>query len=104
MYAKTYVQTALDAFPCNTERRNRHAQGPAQPQISLTCMYYSTSLKLQMYPSQDSSVGSISARYRGGPGFKSQQRREFFNENKLLNKLEFEYCVESRLYVGALVP
>ena len=37
---------------------------------------------LLCYPSQDSSVGSISAWYRGGPGFKSRQGREFFNENK----------------------
>ena len=34
------------------------------------------------YPSQDSSVGSISAWYQGGPGFKYRQGREFFNENK----------------------
>ena len=33
-------------------------------------------------PSQDSSVGSISAWYWGGPGFKSWQGQEFFNENK----------------------
>ena len=33
-------------------------------------------------PSQDSSVGSILAWNRGGPGFKSQQGREFLNENK----------------------
>ena len=32
-------------------------------------------------PSQDSSVGRISAWYWGGPGFKSQQGRELFNEN-----------------------
>ena len=32
--------------------------------------------------SQDSLVGSISAWYRGGPGFKSQQWKEFFDENK----------------------
>ena len=31
---------------------------------------------------QDSSIGSISAWYRGGPGFKSRQGREFFSENK----------------------
>ena len=35
-----------------------------------------------LHPSQDSSVGSISAWYRGGPGFKSWQGQEFFNENK----------------------
>ena len=34
--------------------------------------------------SLDSSIGSISARYLGGLGFKSQQGREFFNENKKL--------------------
>ena len=33
-------------------------------------------------PNQDSSIGSISAWYRGGPGFKSRQGREFFSENK----------------------
>ena len=33
-------------------------------------------------PSQDSSVGSISAWYWGSPGFKSRQGREFFSENK----------------------
>ena len=32
--------------------------------------------------SQDTSIGSISAWYRGGPGFKSRQGREFFRENK----------------------
>ena len=36
---------------------------------------------LHANPSQDSSVGSTSAWYRGGPGFKSQQGQEFFNEN-----------------------
>ena len=54
-------------------------------------------------PSQDSSGGSILAWYRGGPGFKSRQGREFFNENKQLIKFEFEYCIESRLHVGTLV-
>ena len=39
-------------------------------------------LLMNCYPSQRSSVGSISAWYWGGPGFKSRQRREFFNENK----------------------
>ena len=34
------------------------------------------------YPSQDSSVGSISAWYWGGPGFKSLQGQKFINENK----------------------
>ena len=34
------------------------------------------------YPSQESSIGSISARYWGGPGFKSRQWQEFFSENK----------------------
>ena len=33
-------------------------------------------------PNQDSSIGSISASHRGGPGFKSRQVREFFSENK----------------------
>ena len=33
-------------------------------------------------PSQDSSVGSILAWYWGGPGFKSRQGKEFFNEKK----------------------
>ena len=33
-------------------------------------------------PSQDSSIGSISAWYRVGPGFKSRQGREFFSEKK----------------------
>ena len=33
-------------------------------------------------PSQDSSIGSISAWYRGSPRFKSRQGREFFSENK----------------------
>ena len=37
------------------------------------------SVKLKSYLSQDSSVGSISAWYLGGPGFKSQQEREFFS-------------------------
>ena len=32
--------------------------------------------------SEDSSVGSISAWSQGGPGFKSQQGQEFYNENK----------------------
>ena len=41
--------------------------------------YYYTS---KTYPSQDSSVGSISAWYWGIPRFKSRQRREFYNENK----------------------
>ena len=36
---------------------------------------------LNLNPSKDSSVGSISACYWGGPGFKSRQGREFFNEN-----------------------
>ena len=33
-------------------------------------------------PSQDCSIGSISAWYRGCPGVKSQQGQEFFSENK----------------------
>ena len=33
-------------------------------------------------PSQDSSIDSILAWYRGGPGFNSQQGQEFFSENK----------------------
>ena len=33
-------------------------------------------------PSQDSSIGSISAWDRGGPGFKSWQGWEFASENK----------------------
>ena len=37
-------------------------------------------------PSQDSSVGSISAWYQGRPGFKSRQGREFFNENKAAHR------------------
>ena len=32
-------------------------------------------------PSQDSSIGSISAWYRESPGFKARQGREFFSEN-----------------------
>ena len=36
----------------------------------------------QKNPSQDSSIGSILAWYRGGPRFKSWQGREFFSENK----------------------
>ena len=38
-------------------------------------------IRSKIYPSQDGSVGSISVWYRGGPGFKSWQGREFFNEN-----------------------
>ena len=38
--------------------------------------------------SQDSSVGSISTWYRGGPGFKSQLGREFFNENKVCIRIQ----------------
>ena len=38
--------------------------------------------KVACNPSQDSSIGSISTWYRGGPGFKSRQGREFFCENK----------------------
>ena len=33
-------------------------------------------------PNQDSSIGSISAWYRGVPGFKFRQGQEFFSENK----------------------
>ena len=36
-------------------------------------------------PSQDSSVGCISAWYWGGPGLKSWQGQEFFNENIISN-------------------
>ena len=43
------------------------------------CKYFDIS---KQHPSQDSSVGSILAWHRGGPGFKSRQGREFFNENK----------------------
>ena len=35
-------------------------------------------------PSLDSSIGSTSAWYLGGPRFKSQQRQNIFNENKYL--------------------
>ena len=38
-------------------------------------------LKHISYLSQDSSVGSISTWYGGGPGLKTQQGREFLNEN-----------------------
>ena len=38
-------------------------------------------------PSHDSSIGSISASYRGGSGFKSRQGQEFFSENKSLDCL-----------------
>ena len=48
---------------------------------------------IYLNPSQDSSVGSISAWYRGGSGFKSRQGREFFNENN-------QVCESSR---GGLV-
>ena len=41
--------------------------------------------KVVSYPSQDSSIGSILACHRGGPGFKSRQGREFLIENKLLD-------------------
>ena len=34
------------------------------------------------YSSQDSSIGSILASYRGGPGFKSRQGQKIFSENK----------------------
>ena len=34
------------------------------------------------YPSLDSSIGSPSVRYSGGPRFKSRQGSEFFKENK----------------------
>ena len=37
---------------------------------------------IQLNRSQDSSVGSILALYRGGSGLKSRQGWEFFNENK----------------------
>ena len=37
---------------------------------------------LKKDPSQDSSVGSKLAWYQSGPGFKTWQRRDFFNENK----------------------
>ena len=37
------------------------------------------------YSSQDCSIGSISAWYRGRPRFKSRQGQEFFSENKLLD-------------------
>ena len=33
-------------------------------------------------PSQVRSIGSLSAWYWGGPGFKSPQGREFFSDNK----------------------
>ena len=36
---------------------------------------------------KDSSVGSVSAWYRGGPRFKSRQGREFFNEILSLSPL-----------------
>ena len=39
-------------------------------------------LRFKIDPSQDSSIGSISAWYRKGPGFKSQQGQEFFSESK----------------------
>ena len=41
-------------------------------------------LTIDIYPSQDSSVGSISAWFRGGPGFKSWQGREFFSEKNYM--------------------
>ena len=34
------------------------------------------------YLSRDNSVGSMLAWYQGGPGFKSRQGQEFFNEYK----------------------
>ena len=40
-------------------------------------------------PSHDSSIGSISTWYWGGPGYKSWQGQEFFSENKQLNCLNF---------------
>ena len=46
------------------------------------------------YPSQDSSVGSISAWYCGGPRFKTQQGQELFNENENYLNLNCD-CVES---------
>ena len=52
-------------------------------------------------PSQDSSVGSISAWYRGGPGFKSQQGQEFLNENI---KFEFEWsCIKPSVFLCACI-
>ena len=37
-------------------------------------------LLINLHPSQDSSIGSISVWYREGPGFKSRQGREFCSE------------------------
>ena len=44
---------------------------------------FSPILTFHTDPSQDSSIGSISAWYWGGPGFKSPKGREFFSENKI---------------------
>ena len=45
-------------------------------------VYLKVNNKGEGHPSQDSSIGSISALYRGGTRFQSRQGREFFSENK----------------------
>ena len=52
------------------------------------------------YPSQDSSVDSISAWYRRGPGSKFWQGQEFVNENKQMITFKFKWSwVEHRIMV-----
>ena len=41
------------------------------------------------YPSQDSSIGSILAWYRGGPGFKSRKEQEFFSSSGVFCRVIF---------------
>ena len=76
-YASSLPQSPFSPSPSTSRQVQKNFKNMLP---ILVVNYYQPTVTLN--PSQDSSVGSISAWYRGGPGFKSRQGQEFFNENK----------------------
>ena len=79
---------------CRPSKRSRNNTGFVLQWVSKkrTSEYrkHWKSKQFSRYPSQDSSVGSISAWYQGGPGFKSRQRARIFQWKQVIELFKFD--------------